>query len=162
MTGTGCRPIPRSKIGDILLNYINKSRWFRGKARKIKGIEISDTLPVPDHEYTSHILMVDITYFQSKQETYIFPISVAIRDKAAHIKSEFPHAVLTNVDFETSGGMIYDGVYNQVLQEKLFGYDRYGGKLKGKYGTISGRPGKLISRYVKKKELPAAFTCCGC
>ena len=147
-------PETMKKIEDILLNYISKSRWFRGKARKIKGIEITDTLPVNDNEYVTHILMVDIGYFQSKPETYLFPVSVAVGDQASHMKDDNPHAVLTNVDFETTGGVLYDGVYNPVLQEKLFELIVHGGKLKGKSGTISGKPGKHLNRLVKKAELP--------
>ncbi len=147
-------PDTMRKIGDILLNYINKSRWFRGKAKKIKGIDITDTLSVSDNEYNSHILIVDVNYFQSKSETYLFPVSVAVRDQASHIKDDQPYAVLTNVDFETKGGVIYDGVFNPVMQEKFFELIVTGGKLKGKNGIVIGKPGKQLNSLVKKGELP--------
>ncbi|HYW97086.1 MAG TPA: putative maltokinase [Bacteroidales bacterium] len=142
------------RIGDILLNYISKSRWFRGKAKKIKGIDITDTIAVNDNDFYSHILMVDVSYFQSKTESYIFPVSVAVRDEASDMKYDYPHAILTNVEFENTTGVLYDGVYNPALQEKLFELIVSGSKMKGKYGTISGRPGKLMNRMVKKRELP--------
>ena len=144
----------RKKIDNILLNYINKSRWFRGKAKKIKGSEISDTIPVDDNGFYSHILLVDVSYFQNKPETYLFPVSIALRDHAATIKTEYPYAVISKIELENAEGIIYDGVYNPLLQNKLLELIVSGGKLKGKAGSITGRPGKLLNRMVKKRELP--------
>ena len=141
-------------LKDIMFGYVQKNRWFRGKAKKIKSIEISDTIPLSTGKLNSFILFIEIVYIEGRNEQYVIPLSVITSEEVAEKKQKFPEALVAYVEIDGHEGLLYDGSYNPQVRDLLMKLIMQKGKIKHKKGAISGIPGKNINKKVKKSELP--------
>ncbi|MGM0464598.1 MAG: maltose alpha-D-glucosyltransferase, partial [Bacteroidota bacterium] len=139
----------------LLLEYIYKNRWFRGKARKVKNVNIIDTVPVhTTGSLNSYILILETIYNEGKNEQYTIPLSIMTGDELHDIKYHHPEAVIANMVIDGQTGLLYDGSYNQELRNALLKQIVHRSKLKNKKGEIAGLPGKKLNTKIKRSELP--------
>ncbi len=144
----------RNALKDIMFGYVQKSRWFRGKAKKIKSIELNDTIPISTGTYHSYILFIEIVYIEGRSEQYIIPLSIYTGEEVTEKKHKHPEALVAYIEIDGHEGLLYDGSYNPQVRDLLLKLILQKGKLKHKRGAIAGIAGKNISRKVKKSELP--------
>ena len=140
----------------ILLGYIRRNRWFSRRPGKIRNLSIADVFYVQKDELHSFILIINLFYIENKTEIYVLPLSIAMREEAARINDEYPTAILSNVDFGDTDAILYDAAFDPVMHEKILEMIVAGSRLRNKSGTIVGRPGKYLSKMIKKKDLPLA------
>ncbi|MCG6188883.1 maltose alpha-D-glucosyltransferase [Maribellus maritimus] len=147
----------KTELQKLFSNYLPKSRWFRGKAKKIKSIEIKDTIPLSDGPLKSYIFLIEIFYLEGKNEKYVIPlslISLITGNEATEIKYNHPEALIAYVEVDNNEGLLYDGSYNKNIRDLFFRLIFQKGKIKNKDTQIAGVPGKKIGSKVKKEELP--------
>jgi maltose alpha-D-glucosyltransferase/alpha-amylase len=65
----------RKALPAQLPDYLNKQRWFGGKARQIRATEIADVISVPGA--LALLLIVQVAYVVGSEETYAVPMVVA-------------------------------------------------------------------------------------
>lgn len=143
-----------NSLNKLLLKYINKSRWFRGKARKIRGISIADTISIKKEKYHTKILFVEIDYIEGKSENYIVPVAIGTGEEVGEVRNRFPEAVITDIEIDKQEGLLYDGTYDPEFRDAMINLIARRGKLKGKSCEITGIPGRKLTSSVKKSELP--------
>ncbi len=144
----------KNSLKDIMFGYVQKSRWFRGKAKKIKSIELNDTIPLSTGKFNSYILLIEIVYIEGRNEQYIIPLSVITSEEVTEKKQKQPEALVAYVEIDGHEGLLYDGSYNPQVRDLLLKLILQKGKVKHKKGAIAGIPGRNISRKIKKSELP--------
>ena len=66
--------------------FFKTRRWFQGKDRAIRSIDILDTIPVPDTQ--AQILLGQIEYVEGDPEIYVLPGSVAVGEAAEQVKAK--------------------------------------------------------------------------
>ncbi len=140
----------------ILLNYVQKNRWFRGKAKKMSGIEIKHAFPMSTGVINSYLLIVVTKYVEGKDEDYIIPLSLVTGDAISDIKYKHPEAQVAHVDIDGHEGLIYDGSYNKDVRDLFFQLMLTKGKVKYKDASLNGITGKKTGSKVNKDELPLA------
>ena len=146
-------PLKKS-LGDLLFEYLQKNRWFRGKARKIKDLTILDTIPFTSGEQPAYLLMIEVTYIQGKDEFYAIPMSLVLGEDVSEVRYRFPEAVISGVEVEGHEGILFDASYDELFRDRLFRIILQRSKTKTKLGEISGLPGKKFGTRVKRSELP--------
>lgn len=144
----------RNVLRDLLSGYIQKSRWFRGKARKIKSIRIADTIPVGDGNLKAYIVVVEILYIEGRNESYVIPLSITTGDDVSEKRNKHPESLVAYIEIDGHEGLIIDGSYEKNVRDLFLKLILQKSKLKYKKGAIAGIPGKNISRKISKKELP--------
>ncbi len=144
----------RISLTNLLSKYINKSRWFRGKAKKILEMKISDAIPLKTGNLNSYILIIGIRYLESKNENYIIPLSIVTGDQLAEIKYKNPESFVMYVEVDGITGIMYDGSYDKSLRDNIFHTILQRGVIKNKNSTILGFPAKTITSKVRKEDLP--------
>jgi trehalose synthase-fused probable maltokinase len=55
-------------------DFLKARRWFGGKTRAIRSVEIADVLPIPLPDLAAAILVVRVNYAESPAETYTAPL----------------------------------------------------------------------------------------
>ncbi len=141
-------------LKDIMFGYVQKSRWFRGKAKKIKSIELNDTIPLSTGKFNSYILFIEIFYIEGRNEQYVIPLSVITSEEVTEKKNKHLESLIAYVEIDGHEGLLYDGSYNPMVRDILMKLILQKGKVKHKKGAIAGIPGRNISRKVNKSELP--------
>ena len=144
----------RNEIEKLLSTYIQKNRWFRGKAKKISGISVLDTVPMQTGDIHSLLVIIETSYIEGRNEKYILPLSITTGDEASEIKYKHPESLVAHVEIDGHEGLLYDGSYNKEVRDIFLQTIIQKGKIKSKKGAIVGVPGKNISQKVKKSELP--------
>jgi maltose alpha-D-glucosyltransferase/alpha-amylase len=74
----------RKALPAQLPDYLNKQRWFGGKARQIRGTEIADVISVPGGP--ALLLIVRVAYAAGSEETYAVPMVVALEGDASALR----------------------------------------------------------------------------
>lgn len=144
----------RIQLTSLLFEYVNRSRWFRGKAKKIREIEIAQTIPFTDEELISYILIIETRYVEGKDEHYVIPLSILTGEYIFDIRHKNPEAVVAHVEVDGHEGIMYDGSYDKVVRDRIFRLIHQRGKIRNKSGSIIGLPGKKLSTKIRKDALP--------
>jgi maltose alpha-D-glucosyltransferase/alpha-amylase len=67
----------RSALEKALPDYMKTRRWFRGKAREIKGARIIDALGLGADAGDAELVLVEISYVHGDPETYVLVLGFA-------------------------------------------------------------------------------------
>ncbi len=148
------QPETKAKLRKLFLNYVRKSRWFRGKAKKIKNVEITDVVPLSKGSLKSYVFLIETDYIEAKNEKYVVPLSITTGDETSEIKYKHPEALVAYVEIDGYEGILYDGSYDKNIRDLFFRLIHQKGKVKTRNTEISGIAGKKIGTKVKKNELP--------
>ncbi|MBV9302456.1 MAG: maltose alpha-D-glucosyltransferase [Acidobacteriaceae bacterium] len=85
----------RAAIAAVLPKFLNARRWFRGRTRRYRSIEIIESIPLVPNKY--FILLVRIEYTAGDPETYVVPLGSARGDEAQILQDEHPEALIAEV-----------------------------------------------------------------
>ena len=143
-----------NELTGLMLNYVQKNRWFRGKAKKIRNVQLKDIIPLENGNLNSYLLFIEIIYIEGKNEQYVILLSVETGEEIAAIRHKHPEAMVAFAEIDGHEGLIYDGLYNQNVRNLLLQLMIQKGKIKHKKGSVSGLPGKNTIKEFSKDELP--------
>ncbi len=143
-----------NNFNKILLNYVRKNKWFRRSKNKLRSVTISDFFVIEKEEFNSFLLIINLIYIEGKNEIYVLPLSIATKDEAVKLSNDYPSAVLANIEIGDTEGVLYDGTFDPVLHQKILETIVSGSRTKGKSGWLNGKPGKFLSKQLKRKDLP--------
>ena len=115
----------------VLPDYIRERRWFGGKARRIKGVAVIETIPVRG-QTLAYLTFIEVSYAEGDPETYLVPLACSSAEDADRIRQRVPHAAVAWVDEgEPSPRLLYDALsdagFCQALLEWIAGRRRVSG-----------------------------------
>ncbi|MGM0675521.1 MAG: maltose alpha-D-glucosyltransferase, partial [Spirochaetota bacterium] len=138
----------------VLYRYISASRWYREKSRKVRKVTIIDSLPIESGARRAWILVASIAFANEATETYVLPLSLALREEAEEVGGESPQAVVAAVKLDETVGVLYDGVYDVGFREALLGLLLTRKKLKGMAGELHMNRGRNLRAVARDLERP--------
>jgi maltose alpha-D-glucosyltransferase/alpha-amylase len=117
--------------------FLKTRRWFQGKDRAIRSIDILDTIPVPDT--TAQILVGQIQYVEGDPEIYILPGSVAVGEEAERVKTNLSDVAVAQLQAQDgSRGVLYSAMYDTAFCEVLLGAIARRRRFRGRMGELVG------------------------
>jgi maltose alpha-D-glucosyltransferase/alpha-amylase len=140
---------------EIIQNYLQTSRWFRGKAQKVRAIQIFDYFITSKIDaLNSYILFIEIDYVEQASENYVLPVSIIKGEEVADVRHDHPTAIIAKLHIDEEEAVIVDSTIFEHFHKELLEMMTKRKKLKGQQGTITGEPAKDLRDAVRKKELP--------
>lgn len=131
--------------GQILPGFLKKCRWFGAKSRTIAKVVIDEFFPLRA-DIRAGFAMVAVQFTEGASETYLLPLALATGAEAFRIRDGFPHAVIARVKMRGEEGVLYDGVHDEVLRDRLLNLLIRSGKIKGRGGSVlAGRRAGITS-----------------
>jgi len=64
----------KSRLPSALPQFLAKQRWFGGKARTIRAVEVSDIIPFHSDTHRSYFIVAQVEYISGPTETYDIPL----------------------------------------------------------------------------------------
>ena len=64
----------RITLPALLAGYFADQRWFGGKARQIRSVEIADLVPLGNIRFETFVLLVRLEYMTGPGEVYVLPL----------------------------------------------------------------------------------------
>jgi len=107
----------KGDLEKIVLGYLPKRRWFGGKARIIKAVEIGEVLRVPSTGSSGNIALIRVEYLDGDEESYILPMTLVMGKEAEKIIQDFPGAAIVRLRFKSKDE---EGIVLDALFEKNF------------------------------------------
>jgi maltose alpha-D-glucosyltransferase/alpha-amylase len=133
----------REKLeANVLPAYIKQRRWFGGKAREIRQLQIIEDIPIETNSTAVHLLFLEVHYTEGLSEIYLLPVSFAVAEKAKALTDSFQTGVIARLNVGDTEGILYDGVYNQEFRQQMF-------RMIAKKAKLRGRQGELIAYSTK-------------
>ncbi len=142
------------KIRKYFIEYMLHSRWFRGKARKIKGLTLLDVFILTKENFNTYLFFAQMDYVDSQSENYVLAGKLAFNKEAHDIQKSYPQAVIAMVEAEDRKGIFYDAAFSESFQQLALQLIFARGKIKGQHGELTGSPGKYLRKNLQKTEMP--------
>ena len=121
----------------MLPDFLKTRRWFLGKYRSIRSIDILDTLTITDT--ASQILLAQIEYSAGDPEIYFLPGSVASGEAGDQVKAKLSDvAVMRLRDPGGQEGILYSAVWNPAFGDALLGAIARRRRFRGRFGELAG------------------------
>lgn len=145
-TGELFRGKDRARLAEVLPDYLRRSRWFGGKARRIKSARVLETIPFPYKAATAYFTMVSIGYIEGEPDTYVLPLAVACGDRVEHIQHDTPQAIVARVQQKGRAGLLYETVWENGFCRALLDSMARRRHFKGLEGQLSASPSRVFRR----------------
>jgi maltose alpha-D-glucosyltransferase/alpha-amylase len=127
--------------------YIKQCRWFGGKGRTIKELNLKDTITLAKHHKNYDLHIIEIIYSAGPAELYILPVAFR-KDKPAD--GLIAKAVVNNKE-----GFLCEAVYDNDFRLLLLELISKNETIKTKTGEFSALRGRNFNLLLKNEKLPA-------
>jgi maltose alpha-D-glucosyltransferase/alpha-amylase len=138
-------PLP-AQLHSLLSEYIRTRRWFRGKARSIRALEVLDQLPLSAAAHEVSLIVLCVQYAADPAESYVLPFACAATSGAALFELRLPDRTRRVVS-DPSGE---DALSHSLLE--LF----VRAKTEGESGFIEARPSDFLKTRLAAGQPPLA------
>ena len=117
--------------------YLKTRRWFLGKDRTIRTIEILDVIPIPDT--AANILLGQIDYTDGDPEIYVMPGSVATGEAAEQAKAKLLDVSVAQLHAEDgTRGVLYSSMWDPAFCNAMLGAILRRRRFRGRSGELVG------------------------
>jgi maltose alpha-D-glucosyltransferase/alpha-amylase len=121
----------------MLPDFLKTRRWFLGKNRMVRSIDILDTVTIGDT--TSQIMLARIAYSEGDPEIYVLPGSVASGEAVDQVKAKLSDVSVMRVrNPEGQEGILYSAVWNPAFGDALLGSIARRRRFRGRQGELIG------------------------
>ncbi|HEY1192155.1 MAG TPA: putative maltokinase, partial [Gemmata sp.] len=132
----------------ILPTFLTQRRWFGGKNRQIREVEIKEVIPVPvwDEvpevasgtvwETSVHVTLLDVQFLEADPEVYVLPLAVAQGAEADRVLAELPQAVVARLKGDAPG-VLYDAMWDPAFCSAVLTAMARGESYQGTDGKLS-------------------------
>jgi len=127
----------------FLQPFLKTRRWFQGKDRTIRTIDIADQVPVATA--ASQILLAEIEYVDGDPEIYVLPAAVAYGEAAEQIKSRLPGVSSGRLrTADGAEGILYGAVWDPAFCDALLGAIARRRRIRGEHGELVGSHNRVF------------------
>jgi maltose alpha-D-glucosyltransferase/alpha-amylase len=109
----------RSGLETALLSHLTGSAWFNGKARSLRGVHLTEAIPLSLGSSEAVLAMLQTDYQDGGSETYSLPLAFASGEQSERVKREAPGSVLARLSLR-EGDSVVEGVLYDALQADGF------------------------------------------
>ncbi|MFL5779134.1 MAG: maltose alpha-D-glucosyltransferase [Chloroflexota bacterium] len=137
----------RREVADLLRAALPGRRWYRGKARGLKGCTIVDTIDVRAGDLDAVVVVLQVDYVEGEAETYLVPLS-SLPAKRASDDEEQLRPVIARLRGPDRRGdrVLIDAASDPAFMAALLGAIGERQRFRGERGELRGRPDKPFGR----------------
>ncbi|MCW2962023.1 MAG: trehalose synthase [Thermoleophilia bacterium] len=133
-------PGGRRQVEALLPEYLLERRWFRSKARKIRGTSIIEAVPVGGtaKRPIGYMALVAVEYVEGEPETYVLPLVAEPVDSRVDFPSPIPVTTIARVTTASGDDQfaVFDGLVDDDFNAALLDSILRRRKLSGSAGRI--------------------------
>jgi maltose alpha-D-glucosyltransferase / alpha-amylase len=147
----------RAKFARIVLpSYLQKARWFGGKARNIQHVDMIEAVQLGRKgTTTSLLLLIEVHYTEGLPEIYTLPVSFTSNDEEINDTiTTHPQSVICRLKSSSGEGILFDAAYNEAFRTNLLSMITQKTRFKGFRGELTAYSGRLFNRLIPKNDIP--------
>jgi maltose alpha-D-glucosyltransferase/alpha-amylase len=101
----------QTALAAMLPAYLRSRRWYGGKARRITGAQVLDSVPTPLDGTTAYLTLVRIAFTEGDPDTYLLPLACATERRGERLRELGSAVVAQLVDRDRQPlGVLYDAL----------------------------------------------------
>jgi maltose alpha-D-glucosyltransferase/alpha-amylase len=132
-----------AEIATLLLSWIRGHRWFKGKARRQRAVELRDAIPVIDGGKRGVVALLQVTYTDGEPDLYVIPLVARDEREVERLLGESPQAAIARlVGPGLPPAILLDGTlvpdFSEALLDLIAGHRRW----PGRRGKLVGVPSR--------------------
>ncbi|MBI4083076.1 MAG: maltose alpha-D-glucosyltransferase [Candidatus Lambdaproteobacteria bacterium] len=109
----------RAVLQELVLAYLSGRRWFGGKARTLRTLQIVEAVPWAYGDHTALVAAIAVAYGEGDAETYLLPLAFVEGERATALRKFHAEFVVAPVRLRSPGG-VREGVVCDALIEPAF------------------------------------------
>ncbi len=150
---------PRTALEAVLPAYLQTRRWFGGKARTIRMLEITEAIRMVHEQQISYLLLLRVSYTDGDPQIYSLPITYASGEDATRVLSDLREVVIARVQPQgaSAPGVLYDAIYERSFSLLPLNAIATRRTFAAPHGTVIATPGSQFVPLLKG-ETPASLT----
>jgi maltose alpha-D-glucosyltransferase/alpha-amylase len=94
-----------------LAPFLQRQRWFGGKARSITRARFADWTTVRRGAHPAFLTIVDVQYKDGGREQYVLPLAMSSGTEADAVEQRFPSHAVSRISGARKG-LLYDGLFD--------------------------------------------------
>jgi len=139
--------------GRILPAYLPKQRWYGGKARKIRKIEIREWIPLSKSAAATVLMLVDVTYHEGGNELYILPLAFHPQaEEDSREDLERFRGAMAWLTLPDAAGPVCEAVYSEKFGRDLLTVIAGRKRLAGDHGRLHAAASREVTRVWKEHQ----------
>ncbi|HYG69371.1 MAG TPA: putative maltokinase, partial [Anaeromyxobacteraceae bacterium] len=143
---------PRERLEAALPRFLAGRRWFGGKARAIRRVELLDAPPLGGEDAPHRLAMLRVSYAEGEAETYSLPVAFASGERAARVRADVPGAELAEVEADGAHGLLYASYRDPGFAHALLAAIAEGRRFRGRSGLLAASHTHAFQRYAAGAE----------
>ena len=128
----------QNELQRALPDFLKAHRWFGGKARNIRSVEIADAIALPHPAASAAILFIQVNYSEGPAETYTVPLLEEVNTQSKESPSDNTRILIRGAD--GAEHIFFDALASQEILQILFDAIRESRRLQGHAGELVGVP----------------------
>ncbi|MGZ8901452.1 MAG: maltose alpha-D-glucosyltransferase, partial [Limisphaerales bacterium] len=130
----------KTTLETILTSYIQKQRWFGGKANPVKQVTVAEIFPIASGDKDlGYLTLLNVDYVQGNPEVYQLPLAFATGEEAQRLLNDAPRLVIADLKVaEDQSGVLYDALGNTAFCNALLEMIADERRLKIAQGELAG------------------------
>ena len=121
----------------LLTPYLQGRRWFLGKGRTIRDVDIIDVIPIPNT--TSTVLLAQVEYGDGDPEVYVLTAATATGPMLEEVRSTLADTVFVRLQTpEGSEAVLYSALWSKVFADELLNAMGRRRRFRGLRGELAG------------------------
>jgi maltose alpha-D-glucosyltransferase/alpha-amylase len=145
----------RSALAKALQNWLPSRRWFRGKARTVRSIQIREQIPVAMGRQKAFLVIFQVNYTAEEPESYVLPLAYAAGRQSEAIARQWPQMVLARaaVNRPRQSGVLYDAIVDKDFCRALLALTARKHRVQGRTGQLEAEPTAVLHRIERDQGL---------
>lgn len=140
----------------ILLSFLEKCSWFKGKGKKVYSTPIQKWITIPVHDKPVHLLLIDVNYESGLPETYQLAITSVTGEAIEKLSTSCPEAVIAQMKIHNRPALLCDAYYVYEMQAYLMQKMAVKQELRVEENIIEFRSKNEVSFFLEKHRQPIA------
>ena len=143
----------RESIEKVLPDFLQRSRWFRSKARSVRTAVFREMVSLEHAKKVLTLGLIQVEYRDGEGETYLLPLMKAEGERAERVIADYPRAVITRLKYEEGReGILFDASVDRSASEALLDFLSKPRHVRAAEGRIVAQPAKHLARALREAE----------
>ncbi len=136
----------------VLPAWMQRMRWFGGKAHTMRGVKIADVFPFGPDATGAHAAFVEVAYLDAPSEVYFVPLQIASGEDGLRLPDAKPSAVIARL---RENGVLHDAIDDARFRAALLDMIALGKRVAAGDGHFIGIPGRSMESIHADFPLPS-------
>jgi maltose alpha-D-glucosyltransferase/alpha-amylase len=144
----------RPALATVLPNYLRGRRWFGGKARSFRSVDVQEVVPVALPSVAVYLNSVLVPYTDGDPEIYVLPLAIATGAEAEQLQKNFPQAAVAQIRGEDGEGLVYEALWDSRFRQGLLDAIAHRRRYKGGLGELIAFPTRVFHKLAGMASTP--------